>query len=131
LLDLEFGSKDLFFLITTTMGKDEPEVEVPAGDAKKGAKLFKAKCAQCHTCESGGVSKQGPALHGLFGRQSGTVAGFGYSGAMVDIGITWSEKHMYEFLVAPKKYVPGTKMVFAGLKKPAERADLIAYIGSA
>jgi len=113
------------------MGKEEPAVEVPAGDAKKGAKLFKAKCAQCHTCEPGGVSKQGPALHGMFGRLSGTVAGFGYSGAMVDVGITWSEKHMFEFLVAPKKYVPGTKMVFAGLKKPAERADLIAYISSA
>jgi cytochrome c len=110
------------------MTKPEPDVEVPEGDAKKGAKLFKAKCAQCHTCEKGGNNKQGPGLYGVFGRQSGTVDGFPYSEANKESGIVWSHKHMFEYLINPKKYIPGTKMVFAGLKKDKERADLIAYM---
>jgi len=110
--------------------RPEPEVEVPEGDKKKGAKLFKAKCYQCHTIEEGGNAKQGPPLWGIFGRQSGTYDGFAYSEANKGSGITWSEKHMFEYLVNPKKYIPGTKMVFAGLKKDKERADLIAYMQS-
>ena len=108
----------------------EPDVTVPEGDSKKGAKLFKAKCFQCHTIEQGGNAKQGPPLWGVFGRQSGTFDGFAYSEANKNSGIVWSEKHMYEYLVNPKKYIPGTKMVFAGLKKDKERADIIAYMSS-
>mmetsp|Transcript_74108 Transcript_74108/g.221168 ORF Transcript_74108/g.221168 Transcript_74108/m.221168 type:complete len:115 (-) Transcript_74108:177-521(-) len=106
----------------------EPQVDVPEGDTKKGAKLFKAKCAQCHTIEKGGNAKQGPPLWALFGRQSGTYDGFNYSEANKESGIIWSDKHLYEYLINPKKYMPGTKMVFAGLKKEKERADLCAYI---
>jgi len=95
----------------------------------KGAKLFKAKCAQCHTCEPGGSSKQGPALHGVFGRPAGSI-GYDFTSAVKDSKITWSEEHLFKFMLAPKKYIPGTKMVFAGLKKEAERADIIAYIKS-
>merc|ERR1712154_612052 len=111
-----------------TMVIAEPNVVVPEGDAKKGAKLFKSKCAQCHTCEKGGLVKQGPPMYGIFGRQSGTCEGFAYSEANKNAAIVWSEKHMYEYLVNPKKYMPGTKMVFAGLKKEKERADLIAFM---
>merc|ERR1712072_346885 len=74
--------------------RPEPDVEVPAGDAKKGAKLFKAKCAQCHTCEPNGNNKQGPALHGVFGRASGTVDGFPYSEANQNSGIVWSSSSL-------------------------------------
>eukprot|EP00416_Gambierdiscus_australes_P030160 CAMPEP_0171091716 /NCGR_PEP_ID=MMETSP0766_2-20121228/35010_1 /TAXON_ID=439317 /ORGANISM="Gambierdiscus australes, Strain CAWD 149" /LENGTH=115 /DNA_ID=CAMNT_0011549865 /DNA_START=58 /DNA_END=405 /DNA_ORIENTATION=+ len=108
----------------------EPQVEVPEGDLKKGAKLFKAKCAQCHTIEKGGNAKQGPPLWGLIGRQSGSYDGFAYSEANKNSGIIWSGKHLFEYLVNPKKYMPGTKMVFAGIKKDKERADLITYINA-
>ena len=61
------------------------------GDSKKGANLFKTRCAQCHTVESGGGNKIGPALHGLFGRKTGSVDGFSYTDANKGKGITWEE----------------------------------------
>ena len=112
------------------MGIPEPDVQVPEGDVKKGAKLFKAKCAQCHTVEKGGNAKQGPPLWGLMGRQSGTVEGFGYSEANKNSGIVWSGKHLFQYLIDPKKYMPGTKMVFAGVKKEGERADIVAFMSA-
>merc|ERR1712039_800275 len=114
-----------------TMVVAEPDVSVPEGNVKAGAKLFKAKCAQCHTIEKGGNAKQGPPLWGIMGRQSGTYDGFAYSEANKASGIVWSDKHMFEYLVNPKKYIVGTKMVFAGLKKEKERADLITYLNAA
>merc|ERR1712193_564612 len=85
---------------------------IPTGDATKGAKLFKAKCAQCHTCEPGGSSKQGPALHGIIGRPAGSI-GYDFTSAVKDSKIVWNDEHLFKFMLAPKKYVPGTKMVFA------------------
>ena len=74
---------------------------------------------------------QGPNLGGIFGRQSGQAEGFSYSKANKESGITWNENTLYEYLLNPKKYIPGTKMVFAGLKKPEDRADLIAFLKEA
>ncbi|KAJ8477012.1 hypothetical protein OPV22_020739 [Ensete ventricosum] len=73
-------------------------------------------------------SCRGPNLNGLFGRQSGTTPGYSYSAANKNMAVIWGESTLYDYLLNPKKYIPGTKMVFPGLKKPQERADLIAYL---
>ncbi len=111
-----------------------------SGDATNGAKLFKTRCAQCHVVEAGAGHRTGPNLNGLFGRKSGSVDGFAFSAAMQNKTVVWDEEQMFTYLENPKKFVPGTKMVFgnvlfiysvAGFKKPQDRADVIAYLKQA
>jgi len=99
-----------------------------AGDAKKGANLFKTRCAQCHTLKEGEGNKIGPNLHGLFGRQSGQVEGFSYTDANKNKAVHWGEDTLFDYLENPKKYIPGTKMAFGGLKKAKDRNDLITFL---
>ena len=97
--------------------------------ASEGEKVFK-KCAACHSIAQGGGNKIGPALWGVLGRKAGSISGYKYSKAMVAYGKPWSFEEMDRFLTKPKEWVKGTKMSFAGLKNPKERAAIILYMNA-
>ena len=98
-----------------------------AGDIKAGEKVFK-KCKACHVVTSE-KNKTGPHLVNLFGREAGSLDSFKkYSKAMKASGIIWDEDTLAAYLEAPRKYVKGTRMAFAGLRKPADRDNVIAYL---
>ena len=92
-----------------------------------GEKLFK-KCATCHNYEKGSANKVGPHLWNLINRPKANVEGFAYSNALAEYGGEWGYEQLAEFLYKPKKYIKGTKMNFAGLKKVKDRADLVNFL---
>jgi len=98
-------------------------------DLKKGEKVFK-KCKACHAVGEKAKNKVGPQLNGIMDREWGTVEGFKYSKALLAMaeGKVWDTASMDEFLTKPKKFIPKTKMAFAGLKKEADRENVIAYL---
>ncbi len=103
--------------------------QVAAADIEAGKKAF-IKCQVCHSAEKD-VSKIGPSLHGVFGRKAGTLASFpGYSDQMKASGVVWDEKTIVELIKNPRVFIPGTKMLFLGLKSDAEIANLLAYLKS-
>lgn len=98
-----------------------------AGDAAAGEKVFK-KCKACHVVAKE-RHKTGPHLVNLFGRAAGSAEGYKkYSKAMKESGIFWDEETLNAYLEAPKKYLKGTRMAFAGLRKEKDRANVIAYL---
>ena len=96
------------------------------GDAAKGATDF-LTCKTCHAIEAG-VNKIGPSLSKVVGRTAGAVAGFSYTPANANSGITWTPEKLFQYLEGPQRIVPGTKMAFAGMSDPQKRANVIAYL---
>ena len=103
-----------------------PAGSAAAGDVEAGKTAFK-KCALCHTTEAG-KNKIGPSLFGIVGRKSATLEDFNYSEGMKKFDHTWDEETLDTYLADPRATVPGTKMIFAGIKDKAERDDVIAYL---
>jgi len=134
----DHGEHEMAYIIETDEGDDEAVEEevidmvalVAMADSAKGEKGFR-KCSSCHKLGEGAANGVGPQLNAVLGRAVGSIDGFGYSGVLADHGGAWEIENLSAFLENPKGYAPGTKMAFNGLKKPEDRANLIAYLEAA
>ena len=111
--------------------KADDQVDISAlmalGDIAHGAKVFK-KCSACHSIEAGGGNKIGPALYNVVGRKIAAVEDYKYSKALVEYKKNWSFEELNGFLIKPQKWIKGTKMAYAGLRKEKDRASVILYL---
>ena len=110
---------------------EDKKVDIAAlmalGDVNAGEKIFK-KCAACHSINQGGANKIGPALYNVVGRKIGGVADYKYSKAFVEYGKEWNFEELNGFLIKPSKWIKGTKMAYAGLRKEEDRSSVIKYL---
>ena len=109
----------------------EEKIDITAlmamGDVESGMKVFK-KCSACHSITKGGKNKIGPALYNVVGRKVGSVADYKYSKALAAYDKEWNFEELNGFLIKPAKWVKGTKMAYAGLRKEKDRASVIKYL---
>ena len=105
------------------------EFYLASADPTKGEQVFK-KCTACHNADKGGANALGPNLWGVMGEPVGKGHGFAFSEALSSKGGTWDFATMSEWLANPKKFAPGTKMTFAGLSNPEDRANVIAFLNA-
>ena len=115
----------------STVSTVEEKVDISAlmalGDITSGEKIFK-KCAACHSIVKGGENKIGPALYNVVGRKVGGVSDYKYSKALIGYDKAWTFEELNGFLLKPAKWIKGTKMAFAGLRKETDRASVILYL---
>jgi len=111
----------------TTEEKIDIAALMAMGDIAHGEKVFK-KCAACHSIVKGGANKIGPALYNVVGRKIGGVTDYKYSKALADYGKEWNFEELNGFLIKPAKWIKGTKMAYAGLRKEKDRASVIKYL---
>ena len=116
---------------TTSSESVEEKIDIAAlmamGDLAVGEKVFK-KCAACHSIVKGGKNNIGPALYNVVGRQTGVVNDYKYSKALSGYGKEWTFEELNGYLIKPAKWIKGTKMAFAGLRKEKDRASVILYL---
>ena len=117
--------------LQTELGSDEEKIDITAlmamGDLATGEKVFK-KCAACHSIVKGGKNNIGPALYNVVGRKVGVVSDYKYSKALTEYGKEWTFEELNGYLIKPAKWIKGTKMAFAGLRKEKDRASVILYL---
>ena len=115
----------------TNLQPAEDKIDIAAliamGDIATGEKVFK-KCAACHSIVKGGKNNIGPALYNVVGREVGAVVDYKYSKALAAYGKAWSFEELNGYLLKPAKWIKGTKMAFAGLRKEKDRASVIKYL---
>ena len=107
-----------------------PSRSASAGDPEAGGDAFDSYCSDCHSVSPKGTNKKGPSLYKVIGRHAGTVPGFAYSPQMKASGIVWTPDKLAAYLANPKAVVPSGIMKFKGLPKPADRANVIAYLAN-
>jgi len=100
-----------------------------AGDAARGADIFKQNCSMCH-CPEPGQNLVGPSLFSVVGRAAGSLGDFSYSSALKGSGITWTTDRLKAYLKAPRKYIPGVKMMFPGLTDEQDRDHVVAFLAT-
>jgi cytochrome c len=116
-------------------GEGAAEAEKPiafylaTADAAAGEQVFK-KCTACHNADKGGANALGPNLWGIMGEPVGKGHGYAFSPALAGVGGTWNWDNLSAWLASPKKFAPGTKMTFAGLSNPQDRANVIAFLNA-
>jgi len=117
--------------VSTASASTKSKIDITAlmtmGDAATGKKIFK-KCVACHSIVKGGKNKIGPALYNVVGRKVGEVTDYKYSKALMTYGKQWTFEELNGFLLKPAKWIKGTKMAYAGLKKENDRASIIKYL---
>ena len=116
---------------STSEKQEEEKVDIASlmkiGDVASGEKIFK-KCAACHSINKGGANKIGPALYNVVGRKVGGITEYKYSKALSEYDKEWSFEELNGFLIKPAKWIKGTKMAYAGLRKEKDRASVIKYL---
>jgi cytochrome c len=100
---------------------------VASADPNRGQSLY-LQCRACHSLEQGGVNKVGPNLHGMFGSKAGFAEGFVYSDAIRGADVVWTPETLNEWLERPSQFLPGNRMIFVGIRRPEDRAAIIAFL---
>ncbi|HEY5338356.1 MAG TPA: cytochrome c family protein [Rhizomicrobium sp.] len=103
--------------------------QAQGADAKNGATIFN-RCAICHSNTKGAAAKIGPNLFGVVGRKAGSMPDFAYSAAMKSAGFAWTADKLTAYIQHPQVVVPGNRMAFAGVTRPSDDADLVAYLAT-
>ena len=126
-VEVEKIASSLNKTVEVTEERIDIAVLMAMGDLTHGEKVFK-KCAACHSIVKGGKNNIGPALYNVVGRKIGVVEDYKYSKALASYGKEWTFEELNSYLIKPAKWIKGTKMAFAGLRKEKDRASVIKYL---
>ena len=115
--------------ISSEVAKEQVDISalMAMGDVISGEKIFK-KCSACHSIVKGGKNNIGPALYNVVGRKTGAITDYKYSKALASYDKEWTFEELNGYLIKPAKWIKGTKMAFAGLRKEKDRASVIKYL---
>ncbi|MCO6056991.1 c-type cytochrome [Pseudomonas sp. MOB-449] len=120
----------LFGVLSLLMAQSALAADCAPAQVQKGEALFGSDCSVCHSAKQGGPAMMGPNLHGLYGRQSGSLAGFSYSQAMKTKAVEWKLDSLEQFIAQPQGFVAGTYMPYAGMASADDRRAVGCFLGA-